>query len=138
MRVQRGAVATVVSAPARLLAKRESQIGTEVAGPIQQVFVSEGDRVEAGAPLFQIDPLPYEMALRAAQAGYDVAVAERRQARQRSAARADAAPAGRRLRHWTQRCPDQWPVPDESAAVASAARVILAGAAADPSANTEH
>jgi membrane fusion protein, multidrug efflux system len=79
VRVQRGAVATVVSAPASLLARRESQIGTEVAGPIQQVFVSEGDRVEAGAPLFQIDPIPYEMALRAAQAGYDVAVAERRQ-----------------------------------------------------------
>ncbi|HSP98236.1 MAG TPA: efflux RND transporter periplasmic adaptor subunit [Candidatus Dormibacteraeota bacterium] len=78
-RVQRGPVATVVSAPGSLLARRESQIGTEVAGPIQQVFVSEGDRVEAGAPLFQIDPVPYEMALRAAQAGYDVAVAERRQ-----------------------------------------------------------
>jgi len=78
-RVQRGTVPAVVSAPASLLARRESHIGTEVAGPIQQVFVAEGDRVEGGAPLFQIDPVPYEMALRAAQAGYDVAAAERRQ-----------------------------------------------------------
>lgn len=78
-RVQRGAVSATVSAPGSLMAKRESLIGTEVAGRIQQVFVSEGDRVELGAPLFQIDPVPYEMALRAAQAGYDVAVAERRQ-----------------------------------------------------------
>jgi membrane fusion protein (multidrug efflux system) len=78
-RVRRGAVTATVSAPGSLMAKRESHIGTEVAGRIQAVFVAEGDRVEAGAPLFQIDPVPYEMALRAAQAGYDVAVAERRQ-----------------------------------------------------------
>jgi RND family efflux transporter MFP subunit len=78
-RVRRGVVATTVSAPGSLLARRESHIGTEVAGRIQQVFVAEGDRVEAGAPLFQIDPVPYEMALRSAQAGFDVAVAERRQ-----------------------------------------------------------
>ena len=78
-RVRRGTVAATVSAPGSLMAKRESLIGTEVAGRIQQVFVAEGDRVEAGAPLFQIDPVPYEMALRSAQAGFDVAVAERRQ-----------------------------------------------------------
>ena len=78
-RVQRGAVAATVLAPGSLVARRESQIGTEVAGRIDAVFVAEGDRVEAGAPLFQIDPASYEMALRAAQAGYDVAVAERRQ-----------------------------------------------------------
>ena len=78
-RVRRGSVDATVSAPGSLMAKRESLIGTEVAGRIQQVFVSEGDRVESGAPLFQIDPIPYEMALRSAQAGYDVAVAERRQ-----------------------------------------------------------
>lgn len=77
--VRRGEVTATVSAPGSLMAKRESHIGTEVAGRIQQVFVSEGDRVEAGAPLFQIDPVPYEMALRSAEAGYDVAVAERRQ-----------------------------------------------------------
>ena len=77
--VRRGAVTQSISAPGSLVARRESHIGTEVAGRIVQVFVSEGDRVEAGAPLFQIDPAPYEMALRQAEAGLDVARAERLQ-----------------------------------------------------------
>ena len=78
-RVRRGTITQHVSAPGSLVAKRESHIGTEVAGRVLHVFVSEGDRVEAGAPLFQIDPLPYEMALRQAEAGLDVARAERQQ-----------------------------------------------------------
>ena len=79
VRVQRGAVMQQVSAPGSLVALRESHIGTEVAGRVVRVFVSEGDRVEAGAPLFQIDPAPYEMALRQAEAGVDVARAQRSQ-----------------------------------------------------------
>jgi len=79
VRVQRGAVTQQVSAPGSLVALRESHIGTEVAGRVVRVFVSEGDRVEAGAPLFQVDPAPYEMALRQAEAGVDVARAQRSQ-----------------------------------------------------------
>jgi RND family efflux transporter MFP subunit len=79
-RVARGAIRQRVSAPGSLVARRESQIGAEVAGRLVRVFVSEGDRVEAGAPLFQIDPEPYEVALRQAEAGLDVARAERMQA----------------------------------------------------------
>jgi RND family efflux transporter MFP subunit len=68
-----------VSAPGSVVARRESQIGTEVTGRILHVYVSEGDRVEAGAPLFQIDPEPYGMGLRQAEAGLDLARAERSQ-----------------------------------------------------------
>jgi membrane fusion protein (multidrug efflux system) len=78
-RVRRGSIRQRVSAPGSLVARRESQIGTEVAGRLVQIFVSEGDRVEAGAPLFQIDPEPYAVALRQAEAGLDVARAERGQ-----------------------------------------------------------
>jgi len=78
-RVRRGAVAATILAPASLVARRESLIGTEVTGRILAVHVAEGDRVEAGAPLFEIDPESYATAVRAAEAGYDVAVAERRQ-----------------------------------------------------------
>jgi membrane fusion protein, multidrug efflux system len=78
-RVRRGPILQRVLAPGSLVARRESQIGTEVAGRLIAVFVSEGDRVEAGAPLFQIDPEPYQMALRQAEAGLDVARAERGQ-----------------------------------------------------------
>ncbi len=79
VRVRRGAILERVSAPGSLRARRESRIGAEVTGRIQRVFVNDGDRVEVGAPLFQIDRGPYEMALRQALAGLDVARAERAQ-----------------------------------------------------------
>lgn len=79
VRVGEGDIAERISAPGSLLARRESQIGAMVSGRIETVFVSEGDRVEAGAPLFQIDPAPYAAALRGAEAGLDVVRAERRQ-----------------------------------------------------------
>ena len=78
-RARRGPIAQHVSAPGSLVARRESQIGTEVAGRLLHVYVSEGDRVDAGAELFEIDPDPWRMALRQAEAGLDVARAERGQ-----------------------------------------------------------
>jgi membrane fusion protein (multidrug efflux system) len=78
-RVRRGSILERVSAPGSLRARRESRIGAEVSGRIQRVFVNDGDRVEAGAPLFQIDRVPFEMALRQAVAVLDVARAERAQ-----------------------------------------------------------
>ncbi len=77
--VRRGAIAQRISAPGSLLARRESHIGTMVSGRIERVYVSEGDRVAEGAPLFEIDREPYAAALRAAEAGLDLARAERRQ-----------------------------------------------------------
>jgi RND family efflux transporter MFP subunit len=58
---------------------RESHIGAEVRGRIERIFVSDGDRVEAGDPLFQIDPKTYEVVLRQSEAGVDLARAERLQ-----------------------------------------------------------
>ena len=78
-RVERGSIVQPVLAPGSLVARRESRIGAEVRARIVRVHVAEGDRVEAGDPLFQIDPAAYEMALRQATAGVDVARAERRQ-----------------------------------------------------------
>ena len=77
--VRRSAIVQRIDAPGTLEAKRESKIGVEVQGRIERVFVDEGDRVEAGAPLFQIDREPYEMGLRQAQAELDHARAEKRQ-----------------------------------------------------------
>ncbi len=61
------------------MARRESRIGPEVQGRIVRVHVSEGDRVQEGDVLFEIDPGPWRMALRQAEAGYDLARAERAQ-----------------------------------------------------------
>jgi RND family efflux transporter MFP subunit len=80
VRIRRGAILHRISAPGSLVAKRESRIGAEVRGRIERIFVSEGDRVEAGDPLFQIDPATYELVLRQAEAGLDLARAERLQA----------------------------------------------------------
>lgn len=77
--VRRGSIAQTISAPGSLLARRESRIGADVRGRIVRVHVSEGDRVEEGAPLFEIDRAPYAAALRQAEAGLDLARAERGQ-----------------------------------------------------------
>ena len=79
-RVRRGAILQRISAPGSLVAMRESRIGAEVRGRIERIFVSDGDRVEAGDPLFQIDPNTYEVVLRQSEAGVDLARAERLQA----------------------------------------------------------
>jgi RND family efflux transporter MFP subunit len=78
-RVRHGSITERITAPASLRARRESHIGAEVSGRIQEVFVNDGDRVEPGAPLFQIDREAYEVALRQATAVLDVARAERAQ-----------------------------------------------------------
>jgi RND family efflux transporter MFP subunit len=77
--VRRGPLEHVISAPATLEAARESRIGPEVQGTLRRVHVDEGDRVEAGALLFEIDPEPYRFALRQAEAGLDLASAQRGQ-----------------------------------------------------------
>jgi len=78
-RIRRGQILQRISAPGSLVARRESLIGPEVQGRIERVYVSEGDRVEAGEPLFEIDPQPYEFARRRAEAALDRMRAERRQ-----------------------------------------------------------
>lgn len=78
-RLRIGSITQRVSAPASLVARRESHIGVQVPGRIRRVHVSEGDRVEAGAPLFEIDPAEYEMAVRQATAGLELARAQRTQ-----------------------------------------------------------
>jgi RND family efflux transporter MFP subunit len=75
-RARLGSILQRVRSPGTLAARRESQIGAEVRGQIVRVYVSEGERVAAGDALFQIDPQEYEMAVRQAEAGLDLARAE--------------------------------------------------------------
>jgi len=77
--VRHGSIAQRLTASATLEARRESRIGTEVQGRVLHVFVDEGDRVAAGDPLFEIDPEPYQMALRQAEARVDLVRAQLRQ-----------------------------------------------------------
>ncbi len=77
--LRRGSISQVIAAPGSVVARRESRIGAEVAGRIVRVHVFEGDRVDANAPLFEIDRAPFDMALRQAAAVLDVARAEQAQ-----------------------------------------------------------
>src|SRR5512139_1732908 len=77
--LRRGTIVQVISASGSVVARRVSQVGAEVTGRIVRVHVSEGDRVESGAPLFEVDSVPYTIALRQAEAMLDVARAERQQ-----------------------------------------------------------
>ena len=76
-RVRRGSILQRIVAPGSLMALRESRIGPEVRGRIEKIFVSDGDRVVAGDPLFQIDRVSYELALHQAEARLVRAEAER-------------------------------------------------------------
>jgi membrane fusion protein (multidrug efflux system) len=62
-----------IAASGTIEARRITEIGSEVPGRIVAVLVNVGDSVEAGAPLFQIDPGPYRMALAEAEAGLRLA-----------------------------------------------------------------
>jgi len=50
------------------------RIAPLVSGPVTNVYVIEDEKVAKGDPLFDIDPTPYEAALRGARAQFDAAV----------------------------------------------------------------
>ena len=49
-------------------------VGALVGGRIEDVFVTENQEVKAGAPLFKLDPRPFDYAIAAAQANLDQAL----------------------------------------------------------------
>jgi membrane fusion protein, multidrug efflux system len=51
-------------------------ITPDISGKVSRVLVREGQRVEAGAPLFEIDPQPFELAVRQAQSKLDTVVTD--------------------------------------------------------------
>ena len=48
-------------------------VAAEAAGKVVKVHIRDNDEVQPGQPLFDIDPVPYEIALQSAQAAYDIA-----------------------------------------------------------------
>src|SRR5215468_6912860 len=51
-------------------------ITPDISGKVSRVLVREGQRVEADAPLFEIDPQPFELAVRQAQSKLDTVVTD--------------------------------------------------------------
>lgn len=48
-------------------------VAAEVSGKVVKVPIRDNDEVQPEQPLFEIDPVPYEIALRSAQSAYDLA-----------------------------------------------------------------
>jgi len=61
-------VPIVLEAVGQVQGSKEVEIRARVSGILLKQLYSEGQLVKAGAPLFQIDPAPYEIALAQAQA----------------------------------------------------------------------
>ena len=70
------AVAVVSGAGYVVSADRYVAIGVRVAGRIDRYFVEEGDRVESGQALVQLDPRDYEAVVKRAEAALAVAHAQ--------------------------------------------------------------
>jgi len=79
-RVAARQLGATLAASGSVRARRVTEIGSEVQGPIVNVLVDVGDTVDEGAELFQIDPEPYRMALAEAKAGLALAQAQSRNA----------------------------------------------------------
>jgi membrane fusion protein, multidrug efflux system len=75
-RIATGQLKATIAASGTIEARRMTEVGSEVPGRIVAVLVDVGDRVEADAPLFRIDPGPYRMAVTEAEAGLALARAE--------------------------------------------------------------
>ncbi len=66
--------------PGRVRGIREIEVRARVGGILERRMFAEGQRVEEGEPLFQIDEAPYQIALRMARAEHKNAEANYRQA----------------------------------------------------------
>jgi membrane fusion protein, multidrug efflux system len=61
-------VPIVIEVVGQVQGSKEVEVRARVTGILQKRLYNEGQRVQAGAPLFQIDPAPYEIALQQARA----------------------------------------------------------------------
>jgi RND family efflux transporter MFP subunit len=80
--VRRGMLQATVTASGSVSSPRTTQLGPEVGGRLVRVLVDVGDTVREGAPVFRIDPEPYQLSLEEAEAGLALARAELEQAAQ--------------------------------------------------------
>ena len=62
-------VTLTVELPGRTAAYERSDVRPQVSGIILKRLFQEGDRISAGQPLYQIDPLPYQSSVASARAG---------------------------------------------------------------------
>lgn len=74
--VQRRPMPIVLQAVGQVQSEHSVQIRPQVGGVLKRVFFNEGDRVQAGQRLFEIDPAPYQAQLVSAKAAWENTAAE--------------------------------------------------------------
>jgi macrolide-specific efflux system membrane fusion protein len=94
---QRRDIARTVTATAELLPIRELEVGAQVSGQLRRLLVREGDRVEAGQLLAEIDPARAEAELLRAEAALAALEGEIRMAAEQAAMAARLAERTARL-----------------------------------------
>lgn len=80
VRSQRGSLPLEERLTGRVVARNQTVIFPEVSGPIMEVHVDDGDRVEAGDPLVRIRDTEYRELYQQAESGLAIASAQTRQA----------------------------------------------------------
>ncbi|KAB0671453.1 efflux RND transporter periplasmic adaptor subunit [Oryzomonas sagensis] len=80
-RVERGAIIAAVSATGNLSAVITVQVGTQVSGTIQKLYVDYNSRVKKGQPIAEIDPSLFRAAVEQAAGNYRNAEANLMKAR---------------------------------------------------------
>lgn len=81
LEVQPRSVPIVVEGVGSVEGSREVEVRSRVTGTLKRTLYREGEVVKAGAPLFQIDPEPFEIALAAARSQLAQEVARNEQVR---------------------------------------------------------
>jgi membrane fusion protein (multidrug efflux system) len=76
LEVQPQKVPTAIEVMAQTEGARETEVRARVGGILTKRLYQEGETVKAGQPLFQIDPVPYQIALSEARAKSDQASRE--------------------------------------------------------------
>ncbi|MFC0279856.1 efflux RND transporter periplasmic adaptor subunit [Falsigemmobacter intermedius] len=76
MTLEQAEVPVIMNLTGRAVAVNTAQIRPRVSGMIREILYTPGSYVEAGTPLFAIDPLTYEIALRVAEANLERAKAD--------------------------------------------------------------
>ncbi len=66
--VQAQASSNIISAEGQVVPQEQIALAFQIGGTVEAVFVAEGDAVQAGDPLLQLDPAAAELGLRQAQA----------------------------------------------------------------------
>lgn len=70
--VRSGAAPVQLSAVGNVVSPHTVNVRAQISGVLKQIFFTEGDSVNAGDKLFQIDPAPYEAALAQARAQLEI------------------------------------------------------------------